>query len=178
MRSDYITSKVLLVLGFWTCSTFSHEGSRGQITLRNNCPFSLYIEGVSRDTYLKTMIQPDGLISQPFRLTVNGTGSSLKIATRQGSLDISQVEYSACFGEPNGIECYPPNQIFYDLSKINAQSKSEYGVRITPSFPQCVSIECPAGPRKCDLVYYVPGDNYATKACDVRTDLDVELCPV
>lgn len=178
MRLSSTVMPILAAVGFWGYSASSLEDNRGQITLHNNCPFPLYIEGVASVTYLRTTIQPKNRISHPFRLTINGTGNSLKIATHQGSHDITQVEYSACFENANGIDCYPPNLIFYDLSKINGQSETEYGIRITPGFQHCVSIDCPAGVRKCDMVYYLPDDNYATKACDVHADLNVEFCPV
>lgn len=88
------------------------------------------------------------------------------------------MEYSACFENSKGVDCYPPNLIFYDLSKINERSQIEYRIRITLSYQHCVSINCPPGVQNYDMIYYTPTDNYATKACDVHTDLIVELCPM
>lgn len=178
MRIISTILNILLASGFWACSALSLEGRRGQITVHNNCTFPLYVEGIARGIYLRNTIKPKDQISHPFRLTINGTGNSLQIATHEGSRDIVQVEYSACFENTKGIDCYPPNLIFYDLSKINGRSQTEYGIRITPTCQHCVSIDCPAGVQKCDMVYYTPTDNYATKACDVHTDLNVELCPM
>lgn len=89
MLSTSIIFSILLFLAFSIRPAFSFERNRGQLLMRNNYAFPLYIEGVIRDTYLSTIIQPNCLISQLFRLTVNGTGNSLKITTRQGSRDIS-----------------------------------------------------------------------------------------
>jgi hypothetical protein len=67
--------------------------------------------------------------------------------------------------------------VYYDLSKINDPSDAEYGVRIEPSFAGCATINCPAYVYRCELTYYQPDDNYATKACEVGTDLKVTFCP-
>ncbi|KAJ5588717.1 hypothetical protein N7537_011395 [Penicillium hordei] len=152
------------------------DGNRGTITLHNNCQFPLYVEGVAGVSYLKTELQPETNISDPFRLTINGTGNSVKVATYDGSSDITQIEYSACFQNDRHINCHPSNMIFYDISKINGLSNTGYGIRIVPSLQGCATVDCPSGVEKCDMVYYHPHDDYATKACDVRADLNVEFC--
>lgn len=173
---SYAALTVSVVILFSHDSEQSSTSNRGNITLLNSCDFPLYIEGVARTVYLNTtVLLPNSQISHPFRITTNGTGNSLKVSTREGSSEITQIEYSACFENPERIPCCPPNQIFYDLSKINGTSQTEYGIRITPSHPECIAIDCPSGVQECDLVYYSPHDDYATKACDVRADLDVEF---
>ncbi|KAJ5146601.1 uncharacterized protein N7515_001165 [Penicillium bovifimosum] len=79
-------------------------------------------------------IQPQQSYSDLFRLTHDGTGSSLKVSTEWRSSKVTQIEYSACFGNESNIDCGPPNMIYYDLSKINDPSNAEYSVRIEPSF--------------------------------------------
>ncbi|KAJ5215526.1 antigenic thaumatin domain-containing protein [Penicillium cinerascens] len=150
---------------------------RGNIVLYNNCRFPLYVEGVAGVTYLDTELKPTESLSHPFRLTVDGVGSSLKVSTRWRSPQITQIEYSACFGNESSTDCRPLNKIYYDLSKINDPSNTEYGVRIEPSYAECATINCPANVYRCDSTYYQPNDNYATKACDVGTDLKVVFCP-
>ena len=151
------------------------EQQRGNIVLYNNCRFPLYVEGVAGVTYLDTELEPMDSLSDPFRLTVDGVGSSLKVSTRWRSPQVTQIEYSACFGSSTG--CHPLNKIYYDLSKINDPSNTEYGVCIEPSYAECATINCPANVYRCDSTYYQPNDNYATKACDVGTDLKVVFCP-
>ncbi|KAJ5993392.1 antigenic thaumatin domain-containing protein [Penicillium sp. IBT 35674x] len=150
---------------------------RGNIILYNHCSFPLYIEGVADVTYLDTELAPKDSLSHPYRLTVDGVGSSLKVSTRWRSLQVTQIEYSACFGNEGSTDCRPMNMIYYDLSKINDPSNTEYGVRIEPTFANCATIHCPANVYRCDSTYYEPDDNFATKGCDVGTDLKVSFCP-
>lgn len=152
------------------------DKQRGSIVLYNNCWFPLYVEGVANTTYFDTEIKPQQIFSDLFRLTRNGTGSSLKVSTIWRSSKVTQIEYSACFGNESDVDCGPPNMIYYDLSKINDPSNTEYSVRIQPSFAWCATIDCPFQVYRCESTYYHPNDNYATKACDVRTDLKVTFC--
>lgn len=167
----YIVQIVSVAIVSLSGTVQSSNSTRGSIVLLNSCSFPLYVEGVAEALYLKTTIWPNQQISHPYRLTMNGTGNSLKVASHKGSSEIIQIEYSACFENSQRILCTPLNQIFYDLSKINGKSQTEYGVRLMPSRPECVTINCPSGVQHCNLVYYSPHDDYATKACDVGTDL-------
>lgn len=126
---------------------------------------------------MDTELKPQQRLSHPFRLTVDGVGSSLKVSTVWRSSKVTQIEYSACFGNESSTDCRPLNMVYYDLSKINDPSNTEYGVRIEPNFAGCPTINCPAHVYRCESTYYQPDDNYATKACDVGTDLKVTFCP-
>lgn len=166
-------------LGIFTNRAASPDSTyynRGRINLYNNCPFPIYIEGVSNVTYLDTTIYLGKSISHLFRLTINGIGNSIKIATQKGGSNITQVEYSACFPNYRNVACWPPNTIFYDLSDINGDPLVEYGIRIEPSFENCTTISCPPGVQQCDLVYYHPNNNYAVRSCDSYADLNVNIC--
>lgn len=169
---------VVLVAIFVELSAAAEDSNhkRGSIHLRNNCPFPLYVEAVANVTYLNTVLQPGRSISDPYRLTIDGKGTSLKIATQKGSSNITQVEYSACFPSKWDTGCLPLQTVFYDLSNINGNPLMQYGIRIEPSFENCITITCPPNVRQCDQVYNNPDENYATKACDSSADLKVDLC--
>ena len=155
----------------------SADLQRGNIILYNSCHFPLYVEGVTNVTYLDTELRPQQSHASPYRLTFNGIGPSLKVSTQWRSSKVTQIEYSACFGSGGKVDCGPLDMIYYDLSKINDPSNAEYGVRIEPSFAECVTIDCPLNVYRCESTYYQPDDNFATKACDVGTDLKVTFCP-
>ena len=152
------------------------DKQRGSIVLYNNCRFPLYVEGVSNTTYVDTEIKPQQTFSDPFRLTRKGVGSSLKVSTNWRSSKVTQIEYSACFGNESNVDCGPPDMIYYDLSKVDDPSNAEYDIRIKPSFAWCATIDCPMQVYRCESTYYRQDDNYATKACDVRSDLKVTFC--
>ena len=145
----------------------------GSVIMHNKCDFALHIQGVDKSLYLQQKIGPGDTLHLPFRESVNGTGNSLKIATKLYSDNIAQVEYSACF---LGNFCSPKSKVFYDLSYINGNLFLDYGVKISPSFTDCVTVNCPASDQHCDFVYYQPYDNQATQGCDVGTNLNVYLC--
>lgn len=44
MRSTSMASNFLLSLGVCTYYAFPLKGNRGKINVRNNCPFTLYLE--------------------------------------------------------------------------------------------------------------------------------------
>lgn len=143
--------------------------ARGSIKLLNNCDFSLFIQGFQRSSlpYVDTMINPHSTYSLPLRQTSSdGTGNSIKVSTAKGSANITQVEYSADFSQ----------EIFwYDLSDINGNPLIAYGTRLRPSL-NCPVVTCEPFNWTCQPVYHHPEDNWATKACSTRSDLNVELC--
>jgi hypothetical protein len=175
MRLQSSTQCVLGVFLYFAPLTCFADLEQGNILLYNNCRFPLFVEEVVGVTYLDTELEPQRRLTLPFRLTVNGTRTSIKVSTTWRSLRVTQIEYSACFGNENS-DCGPFNMIYYDLSKINDPSNTEYGVRIEPKFAGCETINCPAHVYRCEKTYYQPSDNYATKACDVKTDLNVTFC--
>ncbi|KAJ6105143.1 antigenic thaumatin domain-containing protein [Penicillium sp. IBT 18751x] len=177
MHFDSAVRWALRLLVCWAPFACLANQQRGSIVLYNQCRFPLYVEVVANVTYLDTELKPTESLSHPFHLTVDGVGSSLKVSTRWRSLQITQIEYSACFGNESSPGCGPLNMIYYDLSKINDPSNTDYGVRIEPSYAECATINCPANVYRCDSTYYQPDDNYATKACGVGTDLNVIFCP-
>lgn len=149
---------------------------RGSVVLYNNCWFPLYVEGVARSTYFDTEIRPQRTFSDQFRPTQDRIGNSLKVSTKWRSSKVTQIEYSACFGNESNPDCGPLDMIYYDLSKINDTSNAEYSVRVEPSLSWCPKIDCPKQVYRCESTYYQPNDNFATKACDVQTDLKVTFC--
>lgn len=48
--------------------------------------------------------------SNLFRLNRNGVGSSLKVSTNWRSSKVTQIEYSACFGNESDVDCGPSSQ--------------------------------------------------------------------
>ena len=109
----------------------------------------------------------------PLRESFNGSGNSIKIARSQESLNVLQIEYSACFEAKN--TCEPAEQVYYDVSKIDGDPLVDQATAIIPSFPHCPKIECAGGNYHCPNVYYQPFDNWAVKACDSKSDLNVYL---
>lgn len=166
-----------LGLLIWAPLACLAKQQRGNIVLYNHCRFPLYVEGVANVTYLDTELEPTGSLSHPFRLTGDSEGNSLKVSTRWRSPQVTQIKYRACFGNESSTGCGPLNMVYYDLSKINDPSNTEYGVRIEPSYAECATINCPANVYRCESTYYHSDDYYATQACDVGTDLKVTFCP-
>ena len=177
MGVQKILKWVLGLLSFVAPRICIAKQQHGNIVLYNNCRFPLYVEGVANITYLNTELGPQKSLNSPFRLTSNGTGSPLKVSTQWRSSRVTQIEYSACFGNKKDVDCHPLEMISYDLSKINDPSNTEFGVRIKPTLAECPTIECLANAYRCESTYYQPDDNYATKSCGVGTDLKVTFCP-
>lgn len=150
---------------------------QGAVVLYNNCRFPLYIEEVAEITFLDTKLASQQRLYRPFRLAFNGTGTSLKASTEWQSSNVAQIEYSACYEGSGNTDCHPLNMVYYDLSKINDAPNAEFGVFIEPSFAECATVFCPVNVHRCESTYYHPEDNFAVKACDVGTDLNVTFCP-
>lgn len=171
-----LTRKIAVVCATLVTTSSAKSGHQyGYLNLYNHCPMALYIEGYQDkpEPYMRIELQPLANFSMPLRETFNGFGNSIKVATSQGSLDILQIEYSACF-EPKS-SCEPPEQNYYDISKINGDPLLDQGTKIVPSFQVCPKIECAAGNRHCPNVYYHPLDNWAVKECDSKSDMDVHF---
>lgn len=170
---NFITKTAAICATLVQTSTTERAHRYGNVNLYNHCPMALYIEGYQGSglPYLRTTLQPLANISMPMRESFNGAGNSIKVATSQGSLDILQIEYSACF-EPKST-CGPAEQTYYDISKIDGDPLLDQGTAIIPSFPDCPKIECAAGDHHCPNVYYQPLDNWAVRECDSKSNLNV-----
>ncbi|OCK73214.1 hypothetical protein K432DRAFT_313405, partial [Lepidopterella palustris CBS 459.81] len=141
----------------------------GTAFIENLCYFEVYVwsvANVTNDTvnYLAPTV---GNFHETYRTNPNGGGISLKIATTPVDSDITQFEYTYLTGNPN---------VYYDISNINGYPFEEWGLTLSSSSPNCSSIFCSPGVTLCPDVYNQPGDDFATKNCDVSTNLTLTLC--
>lgn len=142
-------------------------GGSGSAIVNNQCSHDIYLWSIDTSAKAKQHVISSGeTYSEPYRISSNGGGVSLKMSLNEDQDEISQFEYTL-----------NDDMVFYDLSNVNGYPFSEGGISIEPSDDSCTTISCEGGEPNCKEAYNQPYDDWATQGCDSTADLVLQLCP-